>query len=50
MLGGLVVASYTGLGVPLSVKISDGALNKSAQDLSAAVTEAVCDGQKRAQV
>jgi DNA-binding protein YbaB len=47
--GGNVVASFNGLGIPVSMKIMEGAAGMSTDELSKATTEAMITGHEKAQ-
>ena len=46
---GIILATFNGLGVPMSMKVAEGFQSKSADELSQACTAAMIDGHKRAQ-
>eukprot|EP01041_Mallomonas_annulata_P011354 gene11354-23763_t len=46
---GMVVATYNGVAMPISIKISDGAMSLGAEGVSLACTQAMVDGFNKAQ-
>jgi DNA-binding protein YbaB len=47
---GTVVATFNGLGIPISMKVADGFQTRSAEELSIACSTAMMDGHRRAQL